>query len=1743
MSTPVTPDGGYIYGKFIEVFIDGADLPFQKLQGNLAENFTLQATPWQGGSVQTISLSGVASTSGEFQINGIPNAPAINVTYTAGDTAASILNKASQVLGSDGFVKSAVVNENGALEIQQWPSGSSQEMLTASVTTPSEDFPQPSISNLTNPLPTLDPEDSYEIGVEEVWANGDSLLFVLDTADENYSALQNWNTGFLASTEFQLTSGAINFFDGYTTVSLPQFQVDLIEVSSSYGAGQYYTSLPTTGSAKDVLEFFVADDVWIDDLIFKDGIWAEESPRFVTRVDAGSRTVEFGTFQTMGPIPNNPFDLEDFTPEARALIESKQILDGANQNATLEHLHLMESFEIRELNQTTFDSLGLSAYQPSVFNSWDLWVSVTEGSSTVTVETDTDHGLKDGDYVIFRDGSVAGGQTLGGISYADALLGYFEVDVTDPYLFTFQARQDFSVGQLGIQLTELDYDVQVAFAQTVGDQFFDQIVDAAIESRSGTLEYFIEVGGSVVSVEQGGASFSPVHLERIDNLSFSSGNVMVVDWSPDSMGPFYTTSELIPSNFGLLRLFNTIQIHSPDDTPQGFMVGGDLLSGTMIQGGVGDDQMFVGGSYVPQQYPSVAPPQVQLVNGGSGNDTLIVLGRPSDYSLKSPDRQLLSSGEVIDAEVDAGSGIVTIDRSGVAAFDLSRAPTKGDLLTVSRPGTLEVDGFNVNNFSYEAVVESFTYQQDPLQIEPGVGSWTLSFVLPEGVAFEGWGPEISGVNLSFSSPIDLNATNADGLFSIPFNPSLQGMYYELVGKDVNSFDASSKLLSTVVATTAVELQNVEKIQFVSDWPLGGVPAPVPVPDGIDLGYLPLEPIHVTAFNPSQAMFSNATGTSTRLLDLTALDGKNIEVDAAWDFDEEGPGTGYVYYETGSGTATQSHEVAIGDFSGYIISGSNTAVFGRGDYSELVVVDGVGENLRIILNPVNDPAFDLLAFTGQSQGISIDLSSVDEFGAVAFGNNISTGDTGALSGEVIGARGVIGSSENDFIKGSGQTSFLSGGGGADTVIGGAEDDIIVVGGASTVYAGEGDDTILAGGSSTVTGGGGKDLFVVHSSSDSSKIRITDFDFADDGASRPGRSSSWEDRLAIGLSLSSLTSLGILANGTLEGKSLSPADYSLLRRALDFDVSEVDLSGDGANDAIDVKVTYTPSPVNGAAASAITLASFTADYTPAAGQTINATMIANYYRSLDGWEMQFPGLLDNFDLVTTYQGLDVLNITDESSDTDSNPANGITTGGPDSEFALADDMVMIYVGLERNDVSVVRPDFPPTTPPGETISLFARKDINGDALESNFEGSNANERFVGGKAQDQYRFIKEVFYSDDATVSPDQTFGSDLIIERGSFNPDDASRDSIVAKDLDVEYAVFNRTELSREGAGQSLEISWDDTGAINAGDVSVLRQYAWTTQRFRVEDIVLSDGGVEKTYDLGRVKGRGSELHTFDAKDAILVGRENESDAFEVVAGVSGGGAFDLHLWGLDETDSLAFRDMGALKSFTSSGSIVNQATGYREHHVDFVLEGADASSSDDDFTVSTTFHQMVDDDLDFMTLQIEGDGSNLIAFDDDGDARFELDRQDIVDQTYLGAYLDVAGEAIDVYLANDDAKVSPSIDVDLIGFVEPNEMAASTLEFTEPVRDISVPSVTKLDTTIYDDMNGDGAFNQSEDVAVSHVDILAEVGDTSLVITNPGETSQDKTVSILKFKDEDLTYFSFTDTGSTLSELELSTVA
>jgi hypothetical protein len=256
----------------------------------------------------------------------------------------------------------------------------------------------------------------------------------------------------------------------------------------------------------------------------------------------------------------------------------------------------------------------------------------------------------------------------------------------------------------------------------------------------------------------------------------------------------------------------------------------------------------------------------------------------------------------------------------------------------------------------------------------------------------------------------------------------------------------------------------------------------------------------------------------------------------------------------------------------------------------------------------------------------------------------------------------------------------------------------------------------------------------------------------------------------------------------------------------------------------------------------------------------------------------------------------------------------------------------VGLYAEDAQLVELD--PGAPP-----ILLPVIVNGQEVATRFQASAEDEKIVGGRSGDSYEFVPSAFI-DDATDEPlaDQSFGSDLILERGR-RGDMTQRDTLEfaeytdqavsnagtglsIQDLLVGDLTLLRDEIGTEGSGRSLLVDYfvdgdgdgshDADAALNETHLGIYKQYYEYSDSFRVEDLQLVDGtGNVTQYDLGVVDSDGN-LSTSDGRDAVLLGRAGTDDVFTIVKGSAADQLIEIILDDFEaQRDSIVIEGFGS----------------------------------------------------------------------------------------------------------------------------------------------------------------------------------------------------------------------------------------
>jgi len=730
---------------------------------------------------------------------------------------------------------------------------------------------------------------------------------------------------------------------------------------------------------------------------------------------------------------------------------------------------------------------------------------------------------------------------------------------------------------------------------------------------------------------------------------------------------------------------------------------------------------------------------------------------------------------------------------------------------------------------------------------------------------------------------------------------------------------------------AVTLPVTPGVDASSQWDAGGTDQLISIESiQFDDGLMTLDSVDpsmntsVTAFAAS-ANVVRPTESGFDYLDLTGLTVVNgAEINSKYLLEAD--------FETDAGLLMvdgTAAEYQFSGFEGYIVAGSASSTLANdatikvtthASENDIVLVKS-GDGLEIDLGHDAGSEQDVLSFRGTNAGVTIDLNPIaGSQGWVSFstlGSPISSGGTS----KVHGADLIFGSESTDSITGfTNQSNLLAGFGGNDTLTGGNFADLLVGGaGNDLLIGGAGNDTLIDLGKATLKGGEGKDLFVVRGgAADEDVASIYQLELSPEGLSRGGvNAQTFMDRVTFNFSTAAFanTALAPLVAGATG--SLSAADYLKLRNA------------------IELKVETAANPANGYVVSAYIKEAMSA--TDATAGFLGRVDFSIKDTLLGSESIRAVKLAQSSDFMTQFSEP----VMDQML-TNNGPL--AVAGNPElaEEGQMFSETVSLVFGLEKTDKFTVSPL------PGEHPPVLMPVVLNGMEYATRFQLGNANESVMGSHKGDAYQFVRSDFIDANGVSEANQTFGSDVIIERGgavdaartiattpsitsvafdntgrdvvSF-ADDKTDTGLSIQDLLVGDFDLARWQKGREGAENSLKITYhdstpDDT-SLNDVNLGIYKQYIAHDASFRVEDLQLLDmAGKATRFDLGQsFKGEvGQGLTTYDARDAILLGKSGVDDTFKLVNSTTGepDHVFDVFLQGFNfANDKIQIEGYGA----------------------------------------------------------------------------------------------------------------------------------------------------------------------------------------------------------------------------------------
>ncbi len=612
------------------------------------------------------------------------------------------------------------------------------------------------------------------------------------------------------------------------------------------------------------------------------------------------------------------------------------------------------------------------------------------------------------------------------------------------------------------------------------------------------------------------------------------------------------------------------------------------------------------------------------------------------------------------------------------------------------------------------------------------------------------------------------------------------------------------------------------------------------------------------------------------IDLSALNGSVIISSESGEV---------IFTAAGQSTVTTVYDTA--GFEGYVLTNNGVNDFIGSQLSEIVYVGDGGDNVLRAGNRLSGdeaPETDIVSYAATDTAINVNLGT----NASA---DVTVSRDGIANDRISGFEGVIGSTGNDTITGSGIGNFLAGAGGKDIIYGEAGDDILYGGdGADELYGGSGTDMLIDLDGSELQGSdivgrkssdaSEKDIFVVREGA-----TIKNFHLSGDGTGLAGRSTSANDAIIFSISAAAFAGKGLDLTAFFDGGNpnnelLDGAGFfSYVKDHLVFNTPKED--GSGGQDLIvqfkDGAIVFEVGNVK--------LDGLTEMLAGAAGE-----------QSYSAGVVQLDWLTEAFN--TNQQGF--------NSKIDMQAVNE-ASGFGDSGLNFA-------VALEAVRAGTVRA--------ADVNGVMAGDMSLGERI---YNPGFGDERIIGGKTSDRYEFLVQTF--EDAKGEPSGAAGNDTVLDIGGY-------DVLSFSDVALNQLVFEAVKVGREAGENSLRVSYEQTdssGTVNDGEIiwqghfseggrlaaealevgsgSGATVYALAAARYEYDDNGYVRGGAKITSDANY----GDDEAAFDiAADVIMVGQYGsgeDADTFVFETGVEEGAAVALidgtqeaHIWNFNDGD-------------------------------------------------------------------------------------------------------------------------------------------------------------------------------------------------------------------------------------------------
>ena len=602
----------------------------------------------------------------------------------------------------------------------------------------------------------------------------------------------------------------------------------------------------------------------------------------------------------------------------------------------------------------------------------------------------------------------------------------------------------------------------------------------------------------------------------------------------------------------------------------------------------------------------------------------------------------------------------------------------------------------------------------------------------------------------------------------------------------------------------------------------------------------------------------------------------------------------IYTAAGQSTVTTVYDTS--GFEGYVLTNNGVNDFIGSQLSEIVYVGDGGDNVLRAGNRASGdeaPETDIVSYAATDTAINVNLgtNASKDVTVIRGANDADNVDGDVVDDVISGFEGVIGSTGNDTITGSGIGNFLAGAGGKDIIYGEAGDDILYGGdGADELYGGSGSDMLIDLDGSVLQGSDSvgrnptdateRDIFVVREGA-----TIKNFHLSGDGTGLAGRSTSANDAIIFsisaaafagkGLDLTAFFDSGDPSNELLDGAGF----FSYVKDHLVFNTPQDD--GDGGQDlVVQFKDGATVFEVGN-----VKLDGLTEMLAGAEGE-----------QSYSAGVVQLDWLTEAFN--TNEQGF--------NSKIDMQAVN--------EACGIGDSGLNFAVALEAVRAGTVR-----------------AADVNGvmagdmSLAERIYNPGFGDERIIGGKTSDRYEFLVQTF--EDSDGAPSGAAGNDTVLDIGGY-------DVLSFSDVALNQLVFKAVKVGREAGENSLRVSYEQTdssGTVNDGEIiwqghfseggrlaaealevgsgSGATVYALAAARYEYDADGYVVGGAKITSDANY----GDVEAAFDvAADVIMVGQYGsgeDADTFVFETGVEEGAAVapidgtqEAHIWNFNDGD-------------------------------------------------------------------------------------------------------------------------------------------------------------------------------------------------------------------------------------------------